>query len=219
MFNTAKMFAPLATPEWKAKSLEELCEIYQTENLDSKTKNIVFATVYTKLFPLMLKICKNFKDLTSEQKAETTCVKVDFCLKHFRMPSTAKFSTYFHTSLVGHLINDRKSSHSMKKEVWHNIVQPSELRNHKLVKTEFIEVPQEFAESHTYRSQDELELINCLKNSDLFTQQEADFCNCLYFGHTKYEDIANRIKVEKKHIGKLKKSVKEKLIKSGYKFF
>lgn len=102
MNSTLKTLKPLITGKYSKMELEEMSEEYKLSQSPE-----ILATAFEKLFKLILTKGGKFTTVSSEDLASISLQKLDTCLMLYD-PETAKFITFYLTSLHNALVNFTK---------------------------------------------------------------------------------------------------------------
>lgn len=184
MFTTFKLMRACTNEELLARDLNDIVAEYKITE-DARKRNRLIATVFCKLYPMILKLQKKFHTLTTEQKIEHALYHLVKALERYDSKKM-KFSSFFHT----HLSNQFKTLLSMecsqKRAVFQNIIANN---------AEYMDLYAHTAPAKPYEHTD-IGLINDIKNSSYLSSEEKDYCSCVVAGIDKMSDIAKVLKID-----------------------
>lgn len=230
MYETFKVMSNCTTQKYLDMELEDLTTEYKkTTSMSIRSK--IFAAMFVKVFPMMLKIQKKYYSLTNEQKVDHAIWHLLRSISYYKNDGKTKFSSFFHTHLSNQMKTLLTSQSSYKNAVWQNMVDDKEnvltWYNHNATCKNMEETAKYFLDN--------------LKYSCHLSSEEKDYCACVIAGYDKMQSIADKMNITKnvtnplknmniqdlekenkkelRKIRKIKQSIKEKINKYGIEVF
>ena len=125
MYSTYQMMSNATNKQYLDKTLEELVEDYKKPNVTMSVKNKIFAAMFVKLFPMMLKIQQKYYTITNEQKVDHAIFHLHRSIYHYKN-NNVKFSSFFHTHFCNQMKTLLNCENNLKNAVFQNIVKDNE---------------------------------------------------------------------------------------------
>ena len=187
MYSTYQMMSNATNKQYLDKTLEELVEDYKKPNVTMSVKNKIFAAMFVKLFPMMLKIQQKYYTITNEQKVDHAIFHLHRSIYHYKK-NNVKFSSFFHTHFCNQMKTLLNCENNLKNAVFQNIVKDNE---------NILKWYNNTAQSKTYSDTERYLLFN-IKNCSFLSSEEKDYCACILAGYDKMQQISDRLNISKK---------------------
>ena len=160
--------------------------IYKNE---FKMRDLIYRTMYCKLYPMMLSVQKNYPTLSNAQRVEVTMMILISTLRCYSQNKKikTKFSTYFCNNLKNGMMTQINSLKCTKRSVWLNIIGDEQ-------QNDFI------LSNKTDKSQDSSldYFFENLENSVALSTLEKSFVKCILHGFKKNEEISEHLQIKEK---------------------
>lgn len=188
MYATYKMMSNGTNSTYLNKSLEELCDEYNSTDSVNKRNKIV-AAMFCKVFPMILEIQKKYYSLTNEQKVDHALFHLVRSIKYYKK-GNVKFSSFFHTHLTNQMKTLLSSENNLKKAAFQNIVRDNDNVLNRYIKTQ---PTKDYDKSEQY-------FLENLKNSTYLSTEEKEYCACILAGYDKVDIIREKLDLENRHM-------------------
>ena len=190
MFTTYKSMQSYTNDELLNRELDDLVTEYKSTD-DARRKNKLIATIFCKVYPLILKLQKKFYSLTPEQKIEHVLMHLITCLQAFNRDGKRKnkFITFFQHHIQNKLQSLYRDENLQKRAVFQNIV-----KNNAEVMDDYNKVTadKDYELSNRY-------FINNLVASTFLSSEEKEYCLALLAGFNNSKDISKVLKLEERY--------------------
>ena len=180
MFDTYQMMTKYASKQYAKENMNNLAFRFRNTT-DKIEKNKIYATLFVNLFPMMLKLQRTHLDIPNEEKVEICMEKLLTALKSFDH-TKVKFSTYYHQCLSNQLLSQDTKQRCTKRKVWRRVI------------SDELKTDNAFKKIKSPISKD-LKLIEKLKDSDLLTTTEKEYCACILAGYSTQKELQEKLKL------------------------
>lgn len=219
MFQTLQFFRDsLGIHELEVIDINECVKNYQNSN-SSKVRGKCIASIYCKLFPMILKIQQSFPMLTSEQKTEACIHIIQTSLEKFNITRTdIKFTSYFYGNFRRNLLTlSNMETNCHKRKIWSNMVDITNEATRRYLLEGFMGTTINTIAEHTL-------FFNDMNNSSLnLTTEEQILCKQLLKGYKTCKELApfifpNEVLTDKNYsiINKMRSNLKKKIKNNNY---
>lgn len=187
MYATYKLMVSCTNEQLLARDIDDLVSEYKVE-MDARKRNKLIATIFCKIYPMIIKIQKKYYNLTPEQKMEYALFHLVKGLSQYDSKKM-KFSSFFYLKLSNMMKTFVQVEYSPSKAANQNIVGNSD------------EVLRIYSETMSDREYDVSEqgLIRDIKGSKYLSSEEKEYCTCIVAGINKTEDIKKVLQLEKRN--------------------
>lgn len=185
MFTTYKLIKGCTNSTLLARDLNDLVEDYRNTN-NARERNRLIATIFCKLYPMILKLQQKFHTLTVEQKIEHALYHLVKSLNNYDS-TKMKFSSFFYVHLTNQFKSLLTAELSNKRKVFQNISVNNDYHMEHFAQTAFAK-PYEKTDAG---------FLNEIKHATYLSSEEKDYCGCVVAGIDKLDDIAKVLKVDK----------------------
>ena len=172
--------------EYLSQDIDTLALAYQ-KTQSARERNRLIATIFCKLYPMMLKISRKYFSLTNEQKTEHALYHLVKALERFDNKKM-KFSSFFHTHFSNQMKSLLTAESSHKRAVFQNIVKHND---------EVLNVYAQTASDKEFKDSD-LGLIEDIKNSSFLSTEEKEYCTCVISGVDTAKEISKMMNLDKR---------------------
>ena len=186
MFETFKLMSACTNKEYLSKDIDTLAIAYQ-KTQSARERNRLIATIFCKLYPMMLKISRKYFSLTNEQKTEHALYHLVKALERFDNKKM-KFSSFFHTHFSNQMKSLLTSESNYKRAAFQNIVKHNE---------EALNVYVQSAPDKDFKDSD-LGLIEDIKNSSYLSTEEKEYCTCVIQGVDTSKEISQMMNLNQR---------------------
>lgn len=181
MFETFKLMSACTNDEYLSRDIDTLAKQYR-ETESARERNRLIATIFCKLYPMMLKISHKYFSLTNEQKTEHALYHLVKALERFDSKKM-KFSSFFHTHFSNQMKSLLTAESSHKRAAFQNIVKHND---------EALNVYSQTALDKDFKDSD-LGLIEDIKNSSYLSTEEKEYCTCVISGVDTAKEISKML--------------------------
>ena len=185
---TYKTITACVDKEYLKQSLEELVKAYKETN-SARERNKLIATIFCKVYPTFLKIQKRFYSLTKEQKIEHALYHLIKGIQRYKCDKKVKFHTFLQTHWTNQMKSLLTMENSHKKAAFQNIVDNND---------EILDYYTQNVATRDFEMTDEYCYMN-IKDSELLSTEEKEFCECVLQGYTKTREIADKLQLDKRY--------------------
>ena len=189
MYTTYKMMLACTNKEYLNKDYRDLIIEYRGTT-NARVKNKCVATIFCKIYPMILKIQKKFYTLSSTQKIEHVLYNLVIGIDNYDLNKKTSFVTFIHTHLTNKLHSLLVTEGCLKRKVFQSIVPHNE------------EAMKVYAQTKIDPSYDydngEKNLNNDINNSTFLSSEEKKYCSCLITGMTTAKEIGKAMKLVEK---------------------
>lgn len=186
MFATYDMMKRCTNDAYLKKGFNELIVEYRNTT-DARERNRLIATIFCKVYPMILKIQKPFYMLTPEQKMEHALYHLVKSLENFDSKKML-FSSFYHLNLTRQLRTLLDAEQSLKRCAIHNVVKNNDEALNFYIQNTPDKKPEETEES----------LLRDINNATFLSSEEKEYCACIVSGIEKTKEIAKAMKIDKK---------------------
>ena len=189
IFATYKMMHACTNKEYLDRDFNDLIAEYKSTH-NARIKNKCIATIFCKIYPMILKMQKKFYTLTPAQKIEHILYNLVIGVNNFDLNKKIKFTTFITTHLNNKLNSLLITEDCIKRKVFHNIVKHND---------EIMEVYVQTKVDPSYDYDNgEKNLVNDINNSTFLSSEEKEYCSCLIKGMTTAKEIGKAMKLKEK---------------------
>jgi len=186
MYATYKLMLSCTNESYLERDVDDLVREYR-EEVEARKRNKLIATIFCKLYPMILKIQKKYYNMTPDQKMEYALFHLVKGLSQYNNKKM-KFSSFFYLKLSNMMKTSVQLDYTPSKAANTNVVSNSDevLRIYSETKTD-----REYADS-------EEGLLKDISESKYLSSEEKQYCSCIVAGITKTEEIKKVLKIEEK---------------------
>ena len=192
MFATYKLMSSCTNEEYLSRDLDDLVAEYK-ETVDARKRNKLIATIFCKLYPMMLKLMKKYYTLTPEQKIEHAVYRLVMGLE-MHNPKKMKFSSFFYMHFSNHMKTLYTNSLAPCRAAFANIVGNND------------EVMRVYSETAIEKENSVKGLLKDINDSTWLSSEEKKYCSCIAVGLKTPQEIQKIMKFD------LNKDVKKPLV-------
>lgn len=185
MFTTYKVISACTNQEYLKRDLDELVAEYR-ETDDARKRNKLIATIFCKLYPMILKLQKKFHTLTNEQKIEHALYHLVKSLNTYN-PNKMKFSSFFYVHLTNQFKSLLTAELTAKRAVFQNISPNNDYHMQTYANT---------AMTKPFEKTD-AGLLSDIKHATYLSSEEKNYCSCILAGIDSVSDIAKALKIDR----------------------
>lgn len=187
MYATHKLMLSCTNEELLARDIDDLVREYR-ETVEARKRNKLIATIFCKLYPMILNIQKKYYNYSFEQKIDYALFHLVKGLSQFDNKKM-KFSSFYYLKLSNMMKTLVQVDNSPSKAANVNVVDNSD---------EVLRIYSETMSDRDYEFSEQ-GLLRDIKESKYLSSEEKEYCSCIVAGINKAEDIKNVLKLEKRN--------------------